>query len=74
MKNTRKTFEINEDFGFMTMEMELSKYVLEHPVLQVPMFIDMKKEDLNIVKEEVMQEHPLQNTIIFLNQYSKLII
>ena len=58
----------------MTMEKELLKYVLEHRVLQVPMFIDMKKEDLNIVKEEVMLEHPLQNTTIFLNQYSEAII
>ena len=51
------------------METELSKYALEHLVPRVPMFIGMKKEDLSTVKEEVMQEHLLQNTIIFLNQY-----
>ena len=32
------------------------------------MFIDMRKKDLNGVKEEVMEVHQHQNTIISLNQ------
>ena len=39
----------------------------------VPMFIDMRKRNLNGAKEEVMEVHQLQNTIIFLNQIIDLI-
>jgi len=37
----------------------------------VPMFIDMRKRNLNGAKEEVMAVPQVQNTIIFLNQIIK---
>ena len=49
------------------------KYLLEHADLQVPIFIDMRKKDLNGAREEVMVVLRLQNIIIFLNQIINLI-
>jgi len=53
------------------MEMVPLKYLSEQMGQLAPMFIDTRKKNLNGAKEEVMAEHQLQNTTIFLNQIIK---
>ena len=60
-------------YGYAIMEIVLLKYLSEHVDRLVPMFTDMRKINLNGAKEEVMEVHQLQNTIIFLNQIIDLI-
>ena len=47
------------------------KYLSEHMDQLAPMFIGMRKKNSNGAKGEVMAEHQLQNTTIFLNQIIK---
>ena len=67
MKEYKRT-DINKDLWINDYGNETFELFLRTSGQLAHMFTDMKKEDLNGVKGEVMVEHQHQNTITFSNQ------